>query len=173
MKLGPDERGLVTVGEDGFRIWNAQTGEPSTEMLDLGETVEYVDYSDDGAWLLVAGRRRGQLIATRTGQPIGLPLRWGPQPQQVALVAGKSKLQVLERNAFGKVDLWDFSPTDAPLAQLELLAEVLSSRRVDEARSVVSLSREAFEMAWQALRASREGRTYPDIDAPMRAPGCG
>lgn len=170
--LSPDGRRLVTVGANQFRLWDATTGEPLTPTQQTDDNINVVSYSDDGVWLLVAGAKRGQIFATRTGRPVALPVSWGRFVKHVALVAEKGKLQILEGSEMGELRVWDFSPVKAPLSELQNLAQVLSSRRIDETRSVVPLTRQAFKDAWQAVSASAEKRPDRTAPAPGLAQGC-
>jgi hypothetical protein len=54
------------------------------------------------------------------------------------------------------IRVWDLPGEERPVADLVLLAQVLSSRRIDEKGALVHLAREELLAAWRTLRA-----TYP------------
>ena len=71
--------------------------------------------------------------------------------------------------------LEDFSPTSKPVTELQTLAQALSNRRIDAARSIVPLTRDEFEQSWQsATRQADRGSDLPDATSPfpLASVGC-
>ncbi len=148
--FSPDGRQLLTGGVDGMvRVWDARSGRPVTPFLVQSDQVIDATFSLDGR--LVASAPDGGVWDARTGETIlhttsdlGAPnvVRFSPDGRRLATGS-------LDQNA----SLWELRSERRPVAELRLLAEVLSGMRWDDLGGLAPCEPEVLVQAWRRLRA--------------------
>jgi WD40 repeat protein/serine/threonine protein kinase len=151
--FSPTGRRVVTAGDDNTaRVWDAETGELVLPPLPHKGTVHYAAFSPDGGSLITASAdHTARVWDAATAEPLTPPLKhpcavvradFRPDGRQ-ALTVGADRLR----------RTWDLTPTDRPLRDLSLLAQVLAGSRIDEQNRLAPLDGAALRSAWQELRA--------------------
>jgi len=175
--FSPDSRRVACVGSD-FCIRDRDTGHRLLVLRRDGAEVGHVAYSPDGSKIAaVLGERSAAIWDTRTGEQIGLPRRNGGGISLVQFTPdGRSLLTAGE----GGAGLWRLPLEDHTVADLTLLAQLLSgqSRSVDGAP--IADTPAQLHHAWDTLRSRaaaffnlspsqrEEARALDKIDAQAR-----
>jgi WD40 repeat protein len=158
--FSPDSRLVATASYDHTaRIWDARTGRETTPPLRHAREVRHVSFSPDGQRVLTAGDDGvARVWDAATGQPVTVPLRHhGPIPSAEFSPDGQ---RVVTAGEDGAARVWDVGADPRPLADLRLLAQLLTGQRFDQVGGTVFLQAakaEYLEDAWRKLRAK-----YPD-----------
>lgn len=115
---------------DGARIRDIRTGELLTPPLQHREEVVTAALSPNGKLVATASMdRTARVWDIDTGMPVTPPLR-SPATVYQALFSGDSRQLGIISGA-GAVEVWRLAPDDRPLNELEAVAEVLASRRIN------------------------------------------
>jgi WD40 repeat protein/serine/threonine protein kinase len=172
--FSPDGRRILTLndrssatGRGEVRVWDAATGQPLTPYLTPylkhRHPLSYACFSRDGRRVLTVTPDGGaQVWDAATGEPVTLPLV--PRGSLSAAVFAADNRHVLTLTEDARIQVWDLSPDRRPLADLVLLANLLSSRRVDD--SGTSVLFRAGKADWQNLQSK-----YPSLFAVPARPG--
>jgi WD40 repeat protein len=147
---------LVIATESGLaRIWDSGTGKPMTPPLGLGPGthVRHAAVSPDGRFLATGGSNGSARIwDVATGQPLTPPLSHPGGVVHVAFSPDSLRLVTIGDG----MRQWDLSrdATRGTDAELALLAQLLSARRIDSTGAVSPLSLDEIRTAW-ASRVTR------------------
>jgi eukaryotic-like serine/threonine-protein kinase len=156
LAFSPNSERIATAGSDGSaRIWNAFTGQPVTPPLMHRWTVFAVQFSADGRRIVTgSGDHTARVWDSETGELICPPFHhngyvhkviFSPDGSQiVAAMAQSIDPSQLEKSA----RLWRLHIDARPIADLQTLAQILSSHRIDFTSSLVPLNSESLQMAW-------------------------
>jgi WD40 repeat protein len=151
VNYSPDGRRLVSVGQDNTaRVWDAATGESITPPLKHASHVRWAGFSADSRMILTAGKDMARVWDARTGEAITPPLRHNNWLQSAAWSNNGRK--VITAAIDGVVKVWDVSPAVEPVENIQRLAQVLSSHRLDPAFGPVPLDAPALSNLWQQVR---------------------
>ena len=145
------------------RIWDVETGKAVTPILSHTKRVWHVAFSRDGRRLVTASE--GGTIAVwdaRTGQRVTRPLVRRSEVFHVAMDPDGTRLVAAGRGAV----LWELVPDDSPIEGLTQLAQLLSSRRLDETGGVIPLSAEEIQHIWRRVKDN-----HPDVLSPGQPAG--
>jgi WD40 repeat protein len=161
-QFSPDGHYLLTACRDGMaRLWNWKKGllicPPFEHEPELFDAV----FLPGGPWLATASRDgTARLWEWHTGKPLTPPLPVGGMCLQV--LANRKASYLAAAGFTGKVHLFHLGDLhradDISLANLSLLAEVVSGRRVDRT-GVVKLEAEEWLARWR--RAEQAGVAGP------------
>jgi eukaryotic-like serine/threonine-protein kinase len=150
-------RYLVTAGKDRTaRVWDAATGMPISPWIPHTYTIRQALFSPDGEQLVTLGSRGYlRLWQSRTGEPLtayfdfsrdggDYRAQFSPDGRQLLFVTGAQAAWILSLEA-----------ETASLAELELLAKVMSCSEIEPASGLVPLDNRRLQAVWEELRALR------------------
>jgi uncharacterized protein (TIGR03067 family) len=140
VSFSPDGRRVVTGSRQGTaRVWDAATGTPVTPLLNHGRGQIRVAFSPDGRRVATGGGTYdARLWDAATGEALGPPLRHRGWVYHLAFSPDGRRLATACRDGAARV--WDFpDPDHRSLEDLVLLAQVLSSQRVDATDGLVEV----------------------------------
>jgi serine/threonine protein kinase/WD40 repeat protein len=147
-EFSPDGRRLLTATEWAVRIWDAATGEPLTPALRPGSHIS-------AAAFLPEPLLSDPSLGYRYGD-----LEWPGSRVNVATFSSDGR-HVLVLNDANQVRVWDLSPDNRSVDDLERLVTLLSGRRIDATGTSVPSA--ASESDWQQLKAAYpEAFTVPE-----------
>jgi WD40 repeat protein/serine/threonine protein kinase len=152
--FSPDGRRVVTGSRQGTaRVWDAATGAPVTPLLKHGMGQIRVSFSPDGRRLATGGGDYdARLWDAATGEPLGPPLRHRDWVHHLTFSPDGRRLATACRD--GTVRVWNLpDPDPRPLEDLVLLAQVLSTQRVDATDGLVEVEPAAQRRALDELRS--------------------
>jgi WD40 repeat protein/serine/threonine protein kinase len=152
--FSPDGRRVVTGSRQGTaRVWDAATGAPVTPLLKHGRGQIRVAFSPDGRRLATGGGDYdARLWDAATGEALGPPLRHRGWVYQLAFSPDGRRLATVCQDGAARV--WDLSGPDLrPLGDLVLLAQVLSTQRVDATDGLVEVEPAAQRRDLEELRS--------------------
>jgi WD40 repeat protein/serine/threonine protein kinase len=152
--FSPDGRRVVTGSRQGTaRVWDAATGAPVTPLLKHGRGQIRVVFSPDGRRLAtVGGTYAAQLWDAATGESLGPLLRHRGWVHHVAFSPDGRRLATACEDGTARV--WNLpGPDPRPLEDLVLLAQVLSTQRVDARDGLVEVEPSAQRRALEELRS--------------------
>jgi hypothetical protein len=134
-------------------VWDAATGAPVTPLLKHGRGQIRVIFSPDGSRVATGGGDYdARLWDAATGEPLGPPLRHRGFVNHLAFSPDGRRLATLSWDGAARV--WDLpGPDQRPLEDLVLLAQVLSTQRVDARDGLVDVESSAQRRAMEDLRA--------------------
>jgi WD40 repeat protein len=152
-----DGRYLVTAGKDRTaRVWDATTGTPISPWIQHNYAIRQALFSPDGEQLVTLGSRGYvRLWQSRTGEPLtayfdfsrdggDYRAQFSPDGRQLLFVTGAQAAWILSLDA-----------ETASLAELELLAKVMSCSEIEPASGLVPLDNRRLQEVWKELRALR------------------
>jgi WD40 repeat protein/serine/threonine protein kinase len=163
--LRPDLRRAVVAGPDSARVWGPGAEQPITPPLKVRGIPRQCEFSADGRRLMTAaarlipffenGRVEGEvrLWDATTGEPVSGPLRHDAQTPAAVSADGR-RLATVNGN---RARVWDLSPDGRPVADLVLLADLLSGHRIDATGGYVPLGAGELCETWQKLRSRYPG----------------
>ncbi|MDA1275596.1 MAG: protein kinase [Verrucomicrobia bacterium] len=155
--FAPDSKRVVTASYDGTaRVWEAETG------LRIGPVLKHPNpdngpvftakFSPDRQRIITASYdRTAQIWDARTGRKTAPPLRHRAFVYHAEF--SPDGQHVLTASADGTARLWPLTQIDWPLADLRLLAQILSGRQIDHAGSLSALTPEALKENWRKLQS--------------------
>jgi WD40 repeat protein/serine/threonine protein kinase len=151
VNYSPDGRLLVSAGQDNAaRVWDAATGRSAAPPLTHASHVRWAGFSADSRMILTAGKDMARVWDARTGEAVTPPLRHSNWLQSAAWSNDGRK--VITAAIDGVVKVWDVSPTTEPVGNLQRLAQVLSSHRLDPAFGPVPLDASTLSNLWHQVR---------------------
>jgi WD40 repeat protein/serine/threonine protein kinase len=152
--FSPDGRRVVTGSRQGTaRVWDVPTGAPATPLLKHGRGQIRVVFSPDGRRLATGGGDyEARLWDAATGEALGPPLRHRGWVLQLAFSPDGRHLATVCQD--GAARIWNLpGPDRLPLNDLVLLAQVLSTQRVDARDGLVQVEAAAQRQALEELRS--------------------
>jgi WD40 repeat protein len=152
--FSPDGRRVVTGSRQGTaRVWDAATGQAVTPLLKHGRGQIRVAFSPDGRRVATGGGDYDARVwDAATGDPLGPPLRHRGFVSQLAFSPDGRRLATVSWDGAARV--WDLpGPDQRPLEDLVLLAQVLSTQRVDATDGLVEVEAAAQYRALEELRS--------------------
>jgi hypothetical protein len=152
--FSPDGRRVVTGSRQGTaRVWDAATGAPVTPLLKHSRGQIHVAFSPDGRRLATGGGAYdARLWDAATGESLGPPLRHRAWVHHVAFSPDGHRLATACEDGTARV--WNLpGPDPRPLEDLVLLAQVLSTQRVDATDGLVDVEPSAQRRALEELRS--------------------
>jgi hypothetical protein len=159
-EFSPDGRRVVTASADGTaRVWHAATGQPVTPPLRHDSRLEHAAFSPDGRRLVTASMdETARVWDAATGEPVTPALRHGSNLWHAAFSPDGRRLVTAADDA----RLWELPFEDRPVADLVLIAQVLTGLEMRAPGQLVPLDVARFRADWAALRSK-----YPhDFPAP-------
>ena len=146
-------------------MWHTATGTPATPPLEHGDGVRFAAFRGDGLLLAtLTNNGTAQVWDVRTGAAVTPPLKHPPPandrqqviylPTQVIFSTDGRRLLTFVR---GQMWEWDIAPTDWPVEDLALLAQLLSGHGIDSSRTLTPLGAKTLHAAWETLRAKYPG----------------
>jgi WD40 repeat protein/serine/threonine protein kinase len=144
---------VVTASVDATaRVWDAVTGEPVTPPLRHRARVRSAELSPDGRRVVTASRDgTARVWDAATGEPLTPPLSQGAWLTEASFSPDGRRLLTVQENR--TVHVWELPRDDRPVADLVLLANLLSARRLDGRGDLVPLAPEELRATWRALRS--------------------
>lgn len=137
--------------EDGATIREAGGGRRLTPTLRHREEIFTAAFSPDGRYLATAGAdRTARVWAVDTGDPVTPPLR-NPSTVNQAIFSPQNRLLAVLSQS-GSIEIWQLLPDRRPIADLEALAQLLSTRRITVGRSFEELDRATILALQRRLR---------------------
>jgi hypothetical protein len=153
--FSPDGRRVVTGSRQGTaRVWDAATGAPVTPLLKHGRGLIRVAFSPDGRRVATGGGGGydARVWDVATGEALGPPLKHRGWVYHVAFSPDGRRLATTCHDGTARV--WNIPvPDSRPLADLVLLAQVLSAQRVDATDGLVEVEQAVQRRALEALRS--------------------
>ncbi len=151
--FSPDGRWVATAGEDNAaRIWHAETGQPLTPWLRHENQVNTVAFSPEGRRLVTASNDgTARVWDVATGEPLGPPLQH--EGQVTHAVFSPNGREVVTASWDGTARLWNVAPSALPAPEIEELAQLLSSQRLERQSVPVPLDAKTIESLWKSVRA--------------------
>jgi len=165
--FSPDGRRVMTTSDDGTaRVWDAGTGVPLCAPLRLPGGLWGPHFSRDGRRVLANDGLAAQVWDAQTGLPLTPPL--DPHTKIGDACFSRDERQVLMAARDGRILSWDITPIDWPLEDLDAVARLLASRRIDATDALVPLDQAQaggtnvgisaeLRRAWERLRARHPG----------------
>ncbi len=148
-----DGQRVLTASSDGTAlVWDAGTGEKISSRMAHTSSVPFATFSDDGRLVATASADgTGRAWDAETGIPVTPPLPHGGgvvhaefSPDGRWLATGSDD---------GVVYLWEIPFDDRPVEDLRLLAELLSSRKIDRHGTLGLLDLKELRQVWESLRS--------------------
>ena len=147
-----DGRLIVSASFDGSAyIFDAQTGNVVTPPLRHTDAVWAARFSPDNRRVVTGSDdRTARIWDAYTGWPLTPPLKhrarvssvaFSPDGQRIATGCGD-----------GTARIWEFHKTDLPTEDLQLLAQLLSGRRLDANLGLTALTPQELRNVWEILR---------------------
>jgi WD40 repeat protein len=155
-QFSPDGKRIVTGGDDGAQVWEAESGQPVTPLLKQGGCVRSAQFSPDDQ-LLVIGADDGiaRVWNAQTGQPVTPPLKHAGPVRSVEF--SKDGRQVLTGSYDGTVRLWDSHSGNLLVEPLRHSGWVRSARFGPDGQRVVSAADDGTARVW----GPRTGQSLP------------
>jgi WD40 repeat protein len=150
----PDGSQLATAAADGTaRVWDAKTAQPLTPPLGHGQFLQLVGFSLNGQFLMTAGSDgTARVWEARSGQPVTPLLRQTDPVVAASFSPDGDSLAAVSKG--GMVRIWDLRPDSRPVADLQVLAKLLSGQRMHAASgSFVPFDAGDLGQSWPQLRA--------------------
>ncbi len=166
--FSPDGLKVVTASFDGTaRVWFAATGEPATPFLLHKDAVRSAAFSADGARVVTASDDNSARVwDAASGLALTPPLRHDGAAWCAAF--SPDGLRVVSGGKDNVARLWSIEPDTRPAAELQSLAELLTSERLDSADGLEYLTKEQWQANSQVLHQSMPREFHP---TPSTQPG--
>jgi WD40 repeat protein/predicted Ser/Thr protein kinase len=153
--FSPDGKRIVTGSDDNTaRVWDTESGEPVTPPLKHFATVDRAVFSPDGRCVLTTALDGlARLWDASTGEALAPPAKPAGWVQHV-----------LESGDAGGG--WDLPPDQRAVERLGLLAQWLSTHRIDASGNLVPLEVAQLHEIWRQLRANYPAEFADADDGP-------
>ena len=153
--FSPDGRRLVTASDDNTaRIWDIGSGELLTPPLKHDGSVLQARFSPDGRRVATGSPdQTARVWDAGSGQTLTPPFRHPWSVRQVRFSPDGRNL--LTTSPTGTVWSWNLPTTDADVADLIHLAQLLSGSRIDKRRGIMPLEPNELKELWTTLRQTR------------------
>jgi WD40 repeat protein/serine/threonine protein kinase len=159
IEFSQDGRRIATGSRDRTsRVWDGFTGDPISPPLLHAHEVYHAAFTPDGArlaTLTIGGDMR--LWSAETGEPITPPiphLYRNDRNESGRLSFSPDGRRLLVATGWHTAWLREFYSEKSSLAELSLLAQVLSGRRLDAFAVMTPLDSASLSNAWRKLRGS-------------------
>jgi WD40 repeat protein len=149
-RFSPDGRWVVTTSADGTaRVWDAATGQPRTPPLRHDGRVLHAEFSPDGRRVITAGCADGaaRVWDAATGEPVTPLLRHSSNLWHAAFSPDGRRAVTTASTA----QVWELPLEDRPVADLVLLAQVLTGLERRASGQFVPLEISRFRADWATL----------------------
>ncbi len=144
------------------RIWNQQTKQPVTKLLQHQQTIVAGAFNSDGKWVATADIGGvSRVWQVNTGQPLTPPLRSSTEVEKVSFSPDSSHLYAF--CADGSAWVWNLLPESGDLHSLIQLTQYLSTSRLDNTGALVDQKIESFRDDWQQIK-----NAYPEVFEPTK-----
>lgn len=142
---------IAAGGNQGeLRVWDVNTGEPVSPLITVDGTVFSIAFSPDDRWLLTqTSQGNGKAWDAKTGEPLGP--NWPTHGRNRQATFRPDGKQILLQGSQRLTQLWDFPLDTRPPEQWRLLAELLSSSRIDSTDTVTPLLPHEISSRWNQL----------------------
>ncbi len=154
-QFSPDGKRIVTAGEDQCaRVWDAAAGATVTPALLHKHHVTMAVFSPDGRKIATAGfDGSARIWDAETGEPLTPFLPHGNSLASVAFSPDSQR--IVTASADGAARIWNLSTNDSSIAEMSLLAELLSGKRVGVGGGLTDVDTASLSNTWTMLRAAR------------------
>jgi WD40 repeat protein len=149
-RFSPDGRWVVTASADGTaRVWDAATGQPRTPPMKHDGRVLQAEFSADGRRVITAGSADGaaRVWDAATGEPVTPLLRHRSNLWHAAFSPDGRRAVTTATTA----QVWELPLEDRPVADLVLLAQVLTGLERRASGQFVPLEVSRFRADWATL----------------------
>ncbi len=146
-------------------LWRTSDGHRTLAPVQHDDRISDMGFSPDGLLVWSRSNREFRTWETATGDAVSLLRHRGPPPRkptsprggpmdddEVVRTIWSSASRVASSDSRGSVNVWDFSAGTRPLAEMETLARVLSTHRIEPSGGLVPLTRDELRAAWAAHR---------------------
>jgi WD40 repeat protein/tetratricopeptide (TPR) repeat protein len=176
----------LAVWEGEARVWRVDTRLPLTPPLRLPGSVVWAAFSPDGRQVATGCRDRSvQVWDAATGEALSPILRRKEQRpghsihlvdarqedwpddktgREVAFSPDGRHLLTSQSGFREEIGIWDLLPDERPVADLQLLSQLLAGHRIDTASGSVPLDGETFRSGWETLRSNYPRDFSPSAD---------
>jgi tetratricopeptide (TPR) repeat protein len=158
--FSPDGRRAVTLSKGTARLWDPVTGGLLTPPMPYLPGLDgEIAFAPDGRRVLTwSGLSPDvRLWDAATGEPVAPSLNHADHVNAAAFSPDGRWLATGCRD--GTVWLWDVSPSERPVSELLLTAQVEAGQRIDATGGSVPLTPRELRRAWHSLRAGRSEAT--------------
>ncbi len=162
--FSPDGRRLVTASDDNTaRIWDIASGEMLAPPLRHDGSVLQARFDPDGRRVATGSPdQTARVWDAGSGQTLTPPLRHPWSVRQVRFSPDGRNL--LTTSPTGTVWSWDLPTTDAEVADLVALAQLLCGSRIEEHRGIMPLEPAELKDLWTKLRTTRSDFFHSPAD---------
>jgi WD40 repeat protein/serine/threonine protein kinase len=142
---------VLTASADGTaRVWDAATGQPLTPPMQHDGRVVYAEFSPDGRRVITASSDESARVwDAATGEPITPALRPGDNLWHAAFSPDGRRAVTTNSSA----QVWELPFEDRPVADLVLLAQVLTGLEMRAQGQFVPLDITRFRADWETLHS--------------------
>ncbi len=159
VRFSPDGRRVLTASDDETaRVWDAATGQPRTPPMRHDGRVLHAEFSPDGRRLITASSADGmaRVWDAATGEPVSPLLRHSDNLWHAAFSPDGRRAVTTASMA----RLWELPFEDRPVADLVLIAQILTGLELRAPGQFVPLEISRFRADWVTLW-SKYPREFP------------
>jgi WD40 repeat protein/class 3 adenylate cyclase len=156
VSFSPDGTRVVTASADATaRVWSAKTGEAITPAMKHASGVAYAAFSTDGRLIVTASYdRTARVWDATTGEPLTPSFRHAYPVRQAAFTSDNHHIITACEDG---LRAWKLATDDRPVADLVMLAQVLTGMQVNTGGATFPFRAEEARAAWQKLRSKYPG----------------